>query len=176
MLFHIETERLIMRDLLPTDDAGMFALDSDPDVHRYLGNKPIHTIDEARKVIDFIREQYVTRGIGRWAVIEKATGNFIGWSGLKFMTDTVNGHTNYYDLGYRFIKQYWGKGYATETAIATAQYGWDVLNLSVINGTADLNNVASRNVLEKIGMQYINTYDYSPEITCAWYELSLPKQ
>jgi RimJ/RimL family protein N-acetyltransferase len=72
MLFYIETERLIMRDLLLSDDDGMFELDSDPEVHRFIGNKPVQTIEESRKVIDIIRQQYEDNGIGRLAVIEKS--------------------------------------------------------------------------------------------------------
>lgn len=76
--FYIETDRLIMRDLLPTDDAGMFELDSDMEVHRYIGQKTVKTINESRAVIGIIRRQYSTNGIGRWAIIEKTSGNFIG--------------------------------------------------------------------------------------------------
>ena len=174
MRFFIETERLIMRDLLPTDDAGMYELDADAEVHKYLGNKPIKTVEQARDVIGIIRAQYDSNGIGRWAVIEKNTGNFIGWSGLKYMTAVENGHTNYYDLGYRFIKRYWGKGYATESAKAAAQYAWNEMKLPLLNGVANLDNTASRNVLEKTGMRYVNTFLYSDSINCAWYEMKNP--
>ena len=81
----IETERLLLRELLPTDDAGMFELDSNPEVHIYLGNKPVKSIEESREAIANIRQQYLENGIGRWAVILKETGEFIGWFG----TDTV---------------------------------------------------------------------------------------
>jgi ribosomal-protein-alanine N-acetyltransferase len=114
----IQTQRLILRELLPTDDQGMFELDSDPGVHLYLGNKPVTNIEQSRDVIAFVRRQYAELDIGRWAVIEKTTGNFVGWSGLKLITTIVNNHSNFYDIGYRFIKRYWGLGYATESAIA----------------------------------------------------------
>ena len=65
--------------MLLSDDAGILDLDSDPDVHRYLGGKPIKTIEEARSGINYICGQYERNGIGRWAVIEKATEDFIGW-------------------------------------------------------------------------------------------------
>lgn len=168
--FYIETERLIMRDLLPEDADGMFALDSDAEVHRYLGNKPVQSIEQSREVIEIIRAQYVSNGIGRWAVIEKDSGAFVGWSGIKLMTISVNGYCNYYDLGYRFIKQFWGKGYATETALASVRYAWDVLKAEELYGMADTANSASRNVLEKVGMRFSATFEYDG-VEHAWYKL-----
>lgn len=174
MQFHVETERLILRDLLPEDEAGMFELDSDRDVHRYVGRKPVETIDESRKVIEFIREQYRSNGIGRWAVIEKDTGSFVGWTGLKLMREPINGRNNYYDIGYRFIKRYWGRGYATETALASVRYAWDVLKVDEVFAIADVSNTASRRVLEKAGMQQNGAFEYDGA-QHAWYELRRPQ-
>ncbi len=81
MKIFAETDRLILRELLPTDVAGMFEMDSDPEVHRYLGNKPYSAIEESQANIEFIRRQYIENGIGRWATIEKETNNFVGWAG-----------------------------------------------------------------------------------------------
>ena len=86
MKFYLETDRLILRDLKETDVEGMFALDSDKKVHQYLGNNPIKTKLEAEKNIQFILNQYKELGIGRFACIEKSSGEFIGWSGLKLNT------------------------------------------------------------------------------------------
>ena len=103
MKIHLVTERLLMRDIMDSDVQGMFAMDSDPDVHVFLGNKPISTMEEATKIINNIQQQYRDNGIGRWAVVEKESGAFIGWSGFRLITDVVNDKTNYYDLGYRFL-------------------------------------------------------------------------
>ena len=101
-----ETERLILREILPIDVEGLWELDSDPEVHKYLGNNPVTDKEQIVEVINFIRQQYIDNGIGRWAIIDKKTNEFIGWTGLKFVTDTINNHQNYYDLGYRLIKKY----------------------------------------------------------------------
>lgn len=77
----------------------MFKMDSDREVHHYLGNNPFKTLSESKANIKFIRQQYIENGIGRWAVIEKESGNFIGWAGLKLITDSCNNRSGYYDLG-----------------------------------------------------------------------------
>ncbi|MBD1364089.1 GNAT family N-acetyltransferase [Mucilaginibacter sp. ZT4R22] len=171
MQIFAETDRLILREILPTDAQGMFELDSDPDVHRYLGNKPIETLEEAQQGIAFIRQQYLDYGIGRWAVIEKATSEFTGWAGLKFMTETRNRHTNFYDVGYRFIKRYWGKGYATEAAIASVNYGFDVLKLDELFGMADVDNIGSNKALQKAGLKYVEDFEHAG-IRHSWYHLN----
>lgn len=160
MKIFAETERLILRELMPADAKGMFDMNSDPDVHRYLGNKPVKSIEQSIAEIEFIRKQYVENGIGRWAVIEKTSGNFLGWSGLKLITETTNNHINYYDLGYRFSKRFWGKGYATETAMAVIDYGFTELKLNEIIGIADINNLGSIHVLEKVGLKRVSVFDY----------------
>ncbi len=90
-----ETDRFILREILITDIDGMFELDSDPEVHRYLGNSPVTDKEQIATVIKYIRQQYIDYGIGRWAIIDKDRNDFIGWAGLKFVTDLTNNHKNY---------------------------------------------------------------------------------
>jgi RimJ/RimL family protein N-acetyltransferase len=165
-----ETERLILRELLPTDRNGLFAVDSDPDVNIYLGNNPVKTIEQTDDIIKFIRKQYVDNGIGRWAMIEKSTNNFIGWAGLKLIKELTNNRIDYYDLGYRLNKSYWGKGFATEAAKATLKYGFNTLNLNEIYAIADSKNIASRNVIEKVGLKYKETFIYC-DTDHDWFEI-----
>lgn len=171
MEIFISTPRLILRELIPSDAAGMFELDSDKDVHLYLGNQPLTHIDQSKEVIRFIRQQYEENGIGRWAVIEKSTNRFIGWAGLKLVTTPVNGHVNYYDLGYRFIKQYWGKGYATECTKALLEYGFIKLQQEVIYAMTDAENMASARVLEKNGFRQTGVFD-DEGVPHKWFEIS----
>ena len=168
----LETERLLLRELLPTDDVGMFELDSNPQVHIYLGNKPVTSIEQVREAIANIRQQYLENGIGRWAVILKETNEFIGWSGLK-LEKNVNGYQTFYDLGYRFIQKHWGQGYAYETAKAFVDFGFNDMKLEKINAYADFDNLASRRVLEKVGMHFVNAFD-DEGTQEAWYEIKNP--
>lgn len=171
MEFWIETPRLIMRDIRMEDKDGLYRLDSDPLVHKYLGNEPISEIEEAEFAIKFIRAQYESNGIGRWATIEKSSGDFIGWSGLKFLTEEENGHKNFYDVGYRLIPAYWGKGYATEACLAALEFGFKHFDMDKIVGTANELNQASIRVLSKCGLSYKNQFMWK-DITCNWMEIS----
>ncbi len=159
MKFFIETERLILREILPSDESGLFELDSNPNVHTYLGNNPVDNISQIREVITMIRQQYIDNGIGRWAIIDKDTNEFMGWTGLKLVTETINNHINFYDLGYRLIEKYWGKGIATETTKATLKYSFEILNLKDIYAMCEIGNAGSKNVLEKTGLKLIETFD-----------------
>ncbi len=160
MKIHIETERLLIREMREEDEQGMFELGVDPEVNKYVGNKPITTMEEAQGLIKFIQLQYKENGIGRFTVIEKKTGDFIGWTGLKLITEETNKHIRYYDMGYRLIRKYWGKGYATETAVATLFHGFDTMNLSEIFAIANVENLASNAILKKVGLKFIETFNY----------------
>ncbi|MFN0257170.1 GNAT family N-acetyltransferase [Pedobacter ureilyticus] len=167
----IETERFLIRPLVAEDAAGIFELDSNPHVHTYLGKKPIKTLAEAENVIRLIQKQYEDLGIGRWAIIEKSTGNFVGWTGFKYIIETTNGRVNYYDLGYRLIERYWGKGIATETAKACLKYAFEGLELDKVYGICDVDNTGSRNILEKCGLKLITRLNYDG-VPHFWFKIS----
>lgn len=167
----IETERLILREFEESDVEGMFAMDSDPAVHVYLGNKPVKNLEQSLSDIRFIQQQYKEFGVGRLAVILKESNEFIGWGGFKYInTYYREGYTNYYDLGYRFAQKYWGNGYGYETALSTLQYGFDQMNLNKIIGIADQANLGSCRILEKIGLIKTATFEFE-NVPCNWYEL-----
>lgn len=167
----IETPRLIIREITFDDLQGMFELDSDVEVHRYLGNDCVKSIDESEKLIAFIHQQYLDNGIGRWAMVEKHSGNFIGWTGFKFIAETINGHSGYYDLGYRMLPRYWGKGYATESAKACLNYGLETLKLKPIYAMTNAENTASKNVLMKTGFTPAGTFIHH-DILHHWFVIS----
>jgi RimJ/RimL family protein N-acetyltransferase len=171
MQFHIETERLILRDFLETDQADLFEMDSDPEVHRYLGNRPVKTVDEIKTVIQMVRQQYIDNQIGRWIMVEKATGNVLGWAGLKYIRQTMNSTSHFYDVGYRLKQKHWGKGFASEAAQAALAYGFNQLNLTEIIGITAIENQASANILKKIGLQFINQF-VEDGMQCNWFKIT----
>lgn len=179
MTIHIKTPRFIIRDIVLEDEADMFEMDNDPEVHRYLGGKPIQTRAEIRDVINFVRKQYVDNGVGRWAVVDKANNEFLGWVGFKLMTDMVHGHVNHYDFGYRLKRSAWNKGVASEAGKASLEYGINVLGFRPVYAMTDVGNGASRHVLEKIGFRFVELFEYdgpqpswrTEDLMATWYEL-----
>jgi len=172
----IITERLLLRPLRLADAPGMWALDTDPAVHRYLGGiggpRPASLAD-SEATIRFIQAQYAANGIGRWAVALRATGEFMGWSGLKLVAEAVNGQRDFYDLGYRFLPRYWGQGYGYEAARAWLKTGFETLKLPRICAYADVDNAGSRRILAKIGLLEGNLFRENGT-ACAWYEAKNP--
>lgn len=144
----LETPRLVLREMTPDDAEAAFLLNSDPEVLRYTGDEPFESIQEAR---DFLEKypSYKTYGFGRWAVILKDTGDYVGWCGLKYTPELDE-----YDIGYRLMKKHWGSGFASEAAEACVKLGFQQFNMQTIVGRVMPENTASVRVLEKIGLTY----------------------
>lgn len=164
MQLDLETSRLIMRPMQLSDAAEMVALNRDPDVIRFTGDRAFADITEAEKLI-LNYDQYDRYNMGRLNMFLKSTGDYIGWCGLKYHPDT-----NETDVGYRLKKCYWGQGYATESARASLAFGFSVLHLEEIIGHAAKENTASINVLKKIGLKYVRDIDLDNE-PCVLYKI-----
>lgn len=177
MNIHIETDRLIIREMRPEDEAGMFAMDSDPEVHRYLGNKPYEDIKQSRENIAYILQQYKDHGVGRWTILLKDTNEFVGWTGFKRMTEMVNGHVNHLDFGYRHASKFWGQGLAYEAAQAALKYGIKTMGFKDIYAMTDVENKGSRRILEKLNFKLVEIFPYDGPsfwvqgLPVTWYEL-----
>jgi RimJ/RimL family protein N-acetyltransferase len=95
----IETDRLLLRKFAEHDAPLLYELNLDPDVIHYT-HDPIADIEQAKKILaEVILPQYNLYDHGRWAVHLRSDFEFIGWCGLKYLSDT-----NEVDLGYRFTK------------------------------------------------------------------------
>jgi [ribosomal protein S5]-alanine N-acetyltransferase len=146
----LQTERLLLRQITEADAPLIYALNTTPGVLQYVHEPALKDEADALRVInDIILPQYSLYNLGRWAIERKDDNQFMGWCGLKYLADIDE-----VDLGYRLMPQYWGKGYATEAARHTLQFGFAQRNLKTIVGRAHIDNVASWTVLEKIGMQF----------------------
>lgn len=158
MKMQIETPRLLLRPFQLSDAVANFKMDKNPNVLKYLPVEPHHDIEQSIAVVKHVIQQYDDFRIGRVAVELKTTGEYIGWSGFKFHTTIMNNHKDFYELGYRFQEEHWGKGYATEAAQACMKYGFDVLKLDVIYAVAYATHTASLSVLKKVGFQFVETF------------------
>ena len=169
MNLKFETERLYFRPFELSDVDDMFAMDSNPNVHLYLGNNPLKTKEESLGYLKNIQNQYKENGIGRFAMIKKGSNEFIGWCGLKFITEEENNHSHFYEIGYRLKEEFWGKGYAYEAAKAWYEYAFNVLKVDTLYASAHIDNKGSRRILEKIGLQLKNEYVWNNSVPCVWY-------
>lgn len=150
----LETKRLYLRELNTNDSENFYKLNLNPNVIKYTGNSAFADIDEANEFLDNYQD-YKLNSYGRWAVINKENNEFLGWCGLKY-----DNNLNETDIGFRFFEDKWGNGYATESAKACINYGFEKLNLKTIIGRAMQENIASIKVLEKIGMQFVREFDF----------------
>lgn len=166
----LNTERLILRPFEKSDAESFFEMDKNPEVHRYLWNKPVLEIEEVFAGIKMIRQQYIDNNIGRFAVILKETNEFIGWAGLKYNTKTVNNKNYFYDIGYRLNENFWGNGYASEASFAWLDYGFKVMKIEKMTAAAHTANIASNRILQKIGMKVTEQY-LEDNVSWNWYEM-----
>jgi [ribosomal protein S5]-alanine N-acetyltransferase len=144
-----QTDRLIIRPAKLEDAPLLFDLNSDPEVVRYTGDGSFKTMMEAQEIIrDRMIAQFEKYKMSRFMVFLK-DGTYLGWCGLKYFPET-----NEVDLGYRFYKKSWGKGYATESSKEMLRYGFETLNLKRIIAKAMPANVNSIKVMQKLGMTF----------------------
>lgn len=143
----IETSRLGLREFRLDDAEPAYLLNLDPEVLKFTGDAPFSSIQDSRTFLENYSD-YKRNGFGRWAVVLKDTEEFIGWCGLKRHEE------GFVDIGFRFFKNEWGKGFATESAAACLKYGFEELGLSEIIGRAAAENKGSIRVLEKLGLSY----------------------
>jgi [ribosomal protein S5]-alanine N-acetyltransferase len=155
-----------MRPMELMDAANFFELNADPEVVRYLGIPPMHELQQAIDKVQLVLEQYDKFGIGRYAILEKSTGKFIGFGGLKFFERAAPGYENIYDLGYVLARDAWGKGYATEIARVWIDQGFNTMHLPEIYGMTDPDNETSKKILLKVGLHYIENISFEDMDTC----------
>lgn len=177
MNLHFETARLLLRPLKLSDAEALFELNKNPEVHKYLWQTPEKEIEESIKVIEYVQKQYKENNIGRFATVLKETGEFIGWTGIKFVNDHVeNGNTNFYDYGYRLAEPFWNKGYATEATKFWLDFGFSQMNIGKMNAYTHAQNGASNHILEKAGMSLIEDYLDKDNVIWKWWQMNNPNQ
>ena len=143
-----ETPRLILRKITSEDAESLLQILGDPEVMRF----SISGADDesgVRKFIDATLKRYERDGTAQWAVIEKQTQAFIGECGIA--VQMIDGQKEY-EIGYRFNRKYWRKGFASEAAIACRDYGFHQLGQKRLISIIEKENIASIGVAKKVGM------------------------
>jgi RimJ/RimL family protein N-acetyltransferase len=149
----LETERLVLRQITTDDAAFILELLNDPSWIRFIGNKGVRTLDDARAYIRRVpMASYERHGFGLYLTAIKESGVPIGMCGLvkRDALDDV-------DIGFAFLPQYCGQGYAFEAAAAALAHGKRTLGLARIVAITSPDNHSSVRLLHKIGLKYERT-------------------
>jgi ribosomal-protein-alanine N-acetyltransferase len=162
----VKTDRLFLRRFSREDLDAYAGIMGDYEVGKWFPKGEGYTREEAKKSLDNILDHWSKHGFGIWAITDKDNKFLLGRCGLNLITETSE-----VEVDFVLARNYWGKGYATEAARAALAYGFDVLGLNRIIALTKPDNVASRRVIEKIGMRYVKNAEYWG-IICAYYEVS----
>ncbi|HET6746404.1 MAG TPA: GNAT family N-acetyltransferase [Candidatus Limnocylindria bacterium] len=163
------TPRLVIRPMQPSDAADLLEVYGDVETMQFLTRAehlPRSLID-ARKWMAPKMDQQERDGISLWSVWHRADARVIGDCGLQWEDET---HT-LPGLGFRFNRAYWGQGLACEACAACLKAAFDELEVSHVVCGTDVNNVAARRLIERLGMRYARNVDWFGR-TMAEYELS----
>lgn len=146
----IETSRLSLREVSVADAAFIFALMTEPAYLQFIGDRGIRTLEDAAAYIrDKFVPSYTKFGFGSYLVELKPSGRPIGICGFV-RRDSLD----HPDIGYAFMREHWGHGFACEAARAVLQYGFERLGMTTVLGITSPENVASIRLLEKLGLRY----------------------
>ena len=154
----------------PIDDqhlAGLFELNADPEVMRYITGKP-DTLEDARAMISRCKQRWAEWGYSWWAIYELASGTLIGAGAIQHL-----GHdaVNPLEIGWRFRKDKWHQGFASEAARCMAGFAFEALKAPRLLAVCNPENSASARVMQRLGMGY-RGQEIWYQMDCAVYEIS----
>ena len=150
MMKILETDRAILRELIEEDAGFILDLLNQPSFIRYIGDRNVRTVEQAREYIENrLTESYRKFGFGMWAVELKETGELIGLCGFVKRDGLPDA-----DIGFAFLPQFEGKGYAYECASAALRYGANVLNLQTVLAITSKDNEKSGKLLGKLDFKF----------------------
>lgn len=145
-----ETDRLLLKPCNIEDAPFVLKLMNTPKWIRYIGDRNVHTIHDAENYIkEKMLSQYVRLGYGNNTVIRKADGVKMGSCGL-YDREGIEG----VDIGFAFLPEYEGKGYANEAAQKVMSLAINEWSITLIKAITTKDNVASQKLIEKLGLRY----------------------
>jgi len=155
----LKSERLILSEFTKNDASFFYQLVNEPAWKQYIGDKNVHTILDAEKYLENnIIPSYQKFGFGFYVVMLKEDNTSIGMCGL-IKRDWMD----YVEIGFAFLAQYRGKGYAIESSIATKKYAKEKLAISQIAAITDVDNEKSGNLLNRLGLEFDKLISYPGE-------------
>ncbi|WP_226671124.1 GNAT family N-acetyltransferase [Metabacillus litoralis] len=145
----LETDRLILREISQKDVNAIFSCFSNEHVTRYYGQETLETIKQAEAFVELFAISYKEKRGIRWGIERKGHKGIIGTIGFNSWSPK---HKRA-EIGYEIHPDYWRNGYAIEAVLKVIEFGFDELGLTRIGAVVFLNNVASSNLLTKVGFQ-----------------------
>ena len=161
MPYSIETPRLLLRPWQRNDFALFAQINASPEIMRYFP-QPLSTI-ESNMLAEKFQHLIELNGWGFWALELKQTGQFIGFTGLNTQPEQFI-FSPCVEIGWRFAKQYWHQGYATEAAKACLKFAFEALQLNEVVSFTAVHNTASEHVMQRLGMQAMFEFNH-PALT-----------
>jgi len=146
----ITTARLILRPFTEEDAEPLHHILGEAGVLRYFPNPNPPSLDRVQSMLARQLPHWQEHGYGWWATVLRESQALIGWCGLQFLPEFVKT-----EVAYLLGKPYWGTGLGTEAARAAVQFGFETLELESILAIVHVDNAASRRVIEKLGMAFI---------------------
>ncbi|MDY7536700.1 GNAT family N-acetyltransferase [Undibacterium sp. RTI2.2] len=146
----LTTQRLRLEPLNDDHLDGLFRLNSDPEVMRYITGKP-ETREETIAMIERIKVRWIEFGFSWWSFIELKTNELIGAGCIQYLGRDP---ANPLEIGWRLRQDKWGQGFASEAAQRMAEFAFDQIGGDSLFAICDQDNVGSANVMKKLGMQY----------------------
>ena len=143
----LTTERLVLRELRPSDVEQVFAMRSDPLVMQHVNRPLAKSIEDAQALIELITSMVAANDAVQWAITEKHDDRFIGLIGFWRL---VKEH-HYGELGYMLAQEHWGKGYMSEAIGAVVDFGFNTLDFHRVEAITRPANAASIRALQKNG-------------------------
>ncbi len=150
-MIELQTPRLLLRPWRETDLPAYAALNADPEVRRWFTGTLTREQSDAQAAR--LQEHIAAHGFGFWAVEALGDASFIGFVGLQHVAFAAP-FAPAVEAGWRLSHEHWGQGYATEAARAALAHGFGPLGLVEIVAYAVPGNLASRRVMERIGMRH----------------------
>jgi RimJ/RimL family protein N-acetyltransferase len=153
----LETPRLLLRRFAADDVDLLVALDADPEVMFFInaGVPTPRTEIEDDVLPAFLSSSARFPGLGFWALEDRASGDFLGWVGLR---PERGASAEEPELGYRLRKSAWGQGYAAEASQAVIDHAFRAVGVRRVVAFTMTVNTASRRVMEKVGMRFVRTF------------------
>jgi RimJ/RimL family protein N-acetyltransferase len=156
----LATSRLVIRSFDYHDADAWLAMVSDAEFRRFLPGSPVPTMETFEGALESRHAMEREIGYAMWAVDDRGTGTFVGQCGIRPANSMDADAGSEIDLAYHFVRVAWGKGYATEAAIAVLAHGFGPIGLDSIMAVSTPDNVGSWRVMEKAGMRYGGLADF----------------